>query len=191
MKKRSRMWVLPAKNTIQLKIALKFMRPPIWRRVILPDNYTLGNLHEVIQIVMGWHNGHMHRFEIDGVGYTSAQSADKMGWADERALFLSEVLKKPKQKFWYEYDFGDSWIHEITVEKIFPVESAHPGAICLAGRRACPPEDCGSYPGYEMLLEALNAPVKTDEQKELLEWIGEDYDPDFFDLDAVNGWLKA
>lgn len=188
---RSKIWVLPAKNMIQLKIALKFMRPPIWRRVVLPDNYTLGNLHEVIQIVMGWHDCHMHRFEMNGVNYTSAQSAEQMGWGDESTLFLSELLKKPKQKFWYEYDFGDSWIHEITVEKLVPAESAHPTAVCVTGKRACPPEDCGSYPGYGMLLEALNAPVKTEEQEEMLEWIGDDFDPEQFDPDAVNRRLKG
>ncbi len=187
----TKMWFPPAKNAIQLKIALKYMRPAIWRRVVLPDNYTLGNLHEVIQIVMGWHNGHMHRFEIGGRSYTSAEAYDEMDMEDESMVLLGGLLNKEKQKFLYEYDFGDSWIHEITVEKIFPVESQKQGALCLSGKRACPPEDCGSYPGYEALLEALAAPEKDDEQKSLLEWMGGDYDPDYFDLVAVNIRLKG
>jgi hypothetical protein len=188
---RRKVWMLAAVNAIQLKIAIKYMRPAIWRRVVLPDHFTLADLHEVIQITMGWQNCHMHRFEIDDISYTSAQAMGGMDMKDESKVLLRSFAKKLKQKFFYEYDFGDSWIHEITVEKIVPIDSQPDTPVCLAGKRACPPEDCGSYPGYDMLLEALSAPVKTDEQKEMLEWIGDDFDPDHFDLDAVNRWLKG
>lgn len=192
-RKRTKMRFPPAGNAIQFKIALAYISPSIWRQVVLPDNCTLGNLHEVIQIVMGWHNCHMHRFEIDGVSYTSAQMAeeDEMGMEDESTVFLSRIVKEPKQKFLYEYDFGDSWFHEITVEKIFPADAPHKNPVCLAGKRACPPEDCGSYPGYEELLKALKAKRKTADQKDMLEWLGEDYDPEHFDLDAVNRILMG
>jgi len=182
-----------AKNIFQLKIALDFIEPKIWRRVTVPDNVILGELHHIIQIAMGWHNCHLHRFEIGGINYTFGDAAPEMNMEDEDAVFLRDVLKQEQQTFLYEYDFGDSWFHRIVVEKITPAEAANSSPVCLAGERACPPEDCGSYPGYEEILFALNAADPDEEQESLLEWLeglcGE-YDPEHFDPDAVNKVYK-
>jgi hypothetical protein len=187
------MWVPPAQSAIQFKVALKYIRPPIWRRVLLPDNFTLGQLHEVIQVTMGWYNCHMHSFRIGGVYYTSqsASEMEDMDMKNEATVFLSRVVGKLRQKFIYEYDFGDSWLHDVTVEKIVPFDPQAQYPVCLDGARACPPEDCGSFPGYMHILEALKAPKKTAEQKELLEWLEDGYDPEQFDLAAMNRRLAG
>ena len=185
--------ISPAKKAIQFKVSLQYIRPPIWRRVVLPDNFTLGQLHDVIQVTMGWQNCHLHAFRLGDVHYTSQQESEmgEMDMENEETAFLSRVVTRPKQKFIYEYDFGDSWLHEIVVEKILPLDPQAKCPVCLGGERACPPEDCGSFPGYCDILEALKAPKKTKEQQELLEWLEEGYDPECFDLDAVNKRLAG
>ena len=189
------MWVPPAEKAIQFKVALKYIRPPIWRRVVLPDNFTLADLHGVIQASMGWYNCHMHAFRIGGVEYTSASACgmddmDELEMQNEETVLLRQVVRRARQTFSYEYDFGDSWAHEITVEKRLPIDPNATYPLCLAGKRACPPEDCGSFPGYADILEALAADKKTEEQEELLEWV-EDFDPERFDLEAVNKRLTG
>jgi hypothetical protein len=188
-------WGPKPENAIQFKVTLRCIRPPIWRRLVLPDNCTLANLHDVIQVAMGWHDSHMHTFKIAGVYYTSKQMCEMedMGMdmeRDDRAL-LRDVAGRTKQKFMYEYDPGDSWEHDVVVEKMLPFDPQAKYPVCLDGARACPPEDCGSFPGYMDILEALKAPKKTAEQKELLEWVGDDYNPERFDLEAVNRRLAG
>ena len=193
-KRRSKgMWVLRAEKAIQFKVALKYIRPPIWRRLVLPDNSTLGDLHFVVQIAMGWQDCHMHAFHLGDVYYTSQQASEngEMKMENEETVFLSRVAIRPKQKLIYEYDFGDSWLHDIVVEKMLPFDPRAKYPMCLGGARACPPEDCGSFPGYMSVLAALRAPKKTEEQKELLEWLGDGYDPEYFDLDTVNRRLAG
>jgi hypothetical protein len=180
----------PAEQAIQLKMVLQYIRPPIWRRVLVPDHYTLAHVHYVIQIAMGWTNSHLHEFEIDGerYGYAGPDEFDgemESDANDESIVFLSRLALKPKRKFSYTYDFGDGWEHDITVEKLLPFDPQASYPVCLGGARACPPEDCGSYPGYESILHALRADPPTQGQKELLEWLGS-YDPERFSVDAVN-----
>lgn len=186
-------WVPSAEKAIQFKVALRYIRPPIWRRVVLPSNFTLGHLHDVIQIAMGWEDYHLHSFQFGNVHYTSQQASEmgEMDMENEEIVFLGRVVTRAKQKFIYEYDFGDSWLHEIVVEKIIPFDPQERYPICLAGARACPPEDCGSFPGYCDILKALKAPKKTDEQKKIMEWLGDGYDPERFDLEAVNRRLNG
>ena len=104
---------------------------------------------------------------------------------------LAEVVTRAKPKFIYEYDFMDSWEHEIVAEKLLPLDPAAKYPVCLGSARACPPEDCGSFPDYMDILKALSAKISTADQKELLEWVGAGYDPERFDLDAVNRRLQG
>jgi hypothetical protein len=192
-----RIWVPPAENILQLKVTLRYIQPPIWRRIAVPDNFTLGDLHYVIQTAMGWHNCHLHGFRIGKVNYeVGSPGADfglPMGHGEpaprEDEVFLSKVFQRKGQRGLYEYDFGDGWLHEILVEKIIPASTPHPAPVCLAGKRACPPEDCGSYPGYANVLRVLKS-AETDDDREFREWVGE-YDPEHFDMDAVNRQLRG
>ncbi len=169
----------------QLKITLKGIRPPIWRRVLTPGNITLAKLHAIIQAAMGWSDAHLHQFTIAGIDYGVPDPEYGGDVKSERRARLNQLVAAPKAKFEYWYDFGDDWRHEILVEKILPAESAVRYPVCLTGKRACPPEDCGGIWGYEEFLAAMADPANA-QHEELREWIGGDFDPEAFDLAGVN-----
>jgi hypothetical protein len=173
----------------QLKITLKGSRPPIWRRVLVADDTTLAKLNHIIQIAMGWTNSHLHDFTIQGQRYSEPSPDDWEPVKDERRYKLSQLVTGAKFKFVYQYDFGDSWDHEILVEKILPPEPGAHYPVCATGKRACPPEDAGGVWGYATFLEAINDPSH-EEHEMYLEWIGGGFDPEAFNLDAVNAWLR-
>lgn len=172
----------------QLKITLLGLEPPIWRRIAVPSDFTLGDLHHVIEFAMPWDGGHLHEFRIGKVAY----SDPRMGLddiEDEWEAPLSEVLPRARRKFRYLYDFGDSWEHELQVEAIGPpdAETAYPAI--LAGERAGPPEDCGGVWGYADLLEILADPSHP-EYEERMEWQGGPIDPEAFDLKKATAELQ-
>ncbi len=184
-------WIPPAKNMFQFKITLKYIRPPIWRRLLVPDNLSLGELHQIIQVTMGWTNSHLHAFHIGLLEYGRAGDDEEVGSsvADEDSTLLKHLSLIKGKKFTYDYDFGDGWVHEIRVEKVQPAGDLHPRPSCLGGERACPPEDCGGVPGYENVLRVLKR-ARTKDDREFKEWIG-DYDPESFDVDNVNEFLRG
>jgi hypothetical protein len=155
----------PAKTVdtvFQFKITLVGTKPPIWRRVQTKDG-TLGVLHDIIQTAMGWENYHMHQFIIDGVRYGPPSPDDSdfgLEMEDESNVRLSQLLPKTGKpfRFKYEYDFGDSWEHEILFEGYRPVKQGMMYPVCQEGARACPPEDVGGVWGFEVFLEALADP---------------------------------
>lgn len=175
-------------SVYQLKVSLREITPLIWRRVQVPGDLTLAKLHRVLQIVMGWTNSHLHKFSIGGVDYAEPDPDGFMNFQSDRRSRLNNVVRA-KQKFEYEYDFGDGWVHDLVVEKTLEPEADIFYPICLAGERACPPEDCGGIWGYEKFLEAIMDPAN-EEHEEMLTWIGGSFDPETFDLDAVNRSLR-
>ena len=142
-----------AAPSYQLQVLLKGSQPPIWRRLQVPGSGTLGWFHAVLQVAMGWTNSHLHQFICGEHMYPDAEAQLEQYEGDppvldERNFTLAELLPEVHQGLVYEYDFGDSWEHIVTVEKILPVDASTPaGAVCLAGSRACPPEDCGGIGG--------------------------------------------
>ena len=182
----------PAKTVYQLKITLREVSPPVWRRVLVKSDITLAKLHRIIQVVMGWHNSHLHEFETpygerygDATGYRG--ESDTRMHSEKRAK-LGDVLTGEKQRLVYSYDFGDNWEHDIVLEKILPAEPGQRYPHCAKGKRAAPPEDVGGPPGYDIFLEALADPSH-EEHRTYTEWIGGKFDPELFDLDAVNAAL--
>jgi len=173
----------------QLKITLKDFRPPIWRRVLVPGNFNLYQLHWVVQAAMGWSDSHLHQFIIGGDYYGLPSPDDWEPMQDERRFTLSRMASSPKDKFVYEYDFGDSWEHEVVVEKILPPEPGVKYPLCVTGKGACPPEDVGGVWGYAEFLEAIRDPNHA-EHDEYLEWVGGEFDPHAFDIEAVNRALR-
>jgi hypothetical protein len=179
-----------ANRVFQLKITLNNVKPPIWRRVQVRD-CTLATFHEIIQIGMGWLDGHLHVFEID-----DKQFGDLDQWEDEpdvhdsRKLKLSQLVDDGLMRMRYIYDMGDGWGHTIEIEKMLDAEPGVEYSRCIAGERACPPEDCGGPRGYADLLEALNDP-KHERHAELKEWLGRPFDAEAFDLEDVNGALAC
>ena len=144
----------------QLRIVLEGPAPEIWRRLVVPADATLGWLHAVLQISMGWTNSHLHQFRCGGKHISDPkfeleQFDDSPRVIDEGKIRLNDLVTVSGESFTYEYDFGDSWNHLITVEDFLDPSVAIAGkAVCIDGERACPPEDCGGEPGYAALLEA-------------------------------------
>lgn len=177
----------------QLKITLVRSKPAIWRRVVTPANIKLDRLHRVIQCVMPWTDSHLHQFIVGRI-YYSLLNPEFDEWGankplNEKRYTLADLAPAAKSKFAYEYDFGDSWHHQVLVEKILPPDGSIKHAICLAGANACPPEDCGGIFGYYNLLQAVADPKHPD-HVDLTEWLGGPWDSSALDLDAVNEDLK-
>jgi hypothetical protein len=178
------------KTIYQLKIALAETRPPIWRRVQTQD-CNLTKLHMVIQRAMGWYGGHLWAFDIDGEQYGENPWGDSdMDMLSSRSIKLSQLVDEGVKKFRYTYDFGDNWEHVVTVEKTLDADPTAKYPRCTAGKRACPPEDCGGPWSYDEFLVAISDP-KHKEHKELLEWVGGEFDSEKFDLSEVNQQLAA
>ncbi len=169
----------------QLKVTLANIRPPIWRRLQVRGDISLFRLHEILQRAMPWTDSHMHQFIVGRTYYGRADSQLRMEILSDRSNTLAEVAPAPRRRFIYEYDFGDSWEHEIVVEKILPSDAPARCPECLAGERACPPDDCGGFPGYEHLLKVLGD-SKHPDHEEMREWLGRLFDPEAFDLVSVN-----
>ena len=178
----------------QLKIELIGTEPSIWRRLLVRGDMNLGLLHAVIQAAMGWTNSHLHQFTIGNVRYSDPRmdqdmEPDQTPDRDEGKTALIEAVPQEKAELVYEYDFGDSWEHLITVEKIHAPDAAPKGfAKCLDGSRACPPDDCGGVDGYANLLEIIKDP-KHEEYESMMEWLGGRFDPEAFDIKKVNKYL--
>jgi hypothetical protein len=175
----------------QLKVTLAGIRPPIWRRIQVPSDITLARLHHIIQASMGWMGGHLHQFDVGGVVYgdPSLNDDDLDDVVNERTARLARVAPAPKDRLRYLYDFGDSWDHNIAVEAVLPPEPGRRYPVCLTGKRACPPEDCGGAWGYADLLTAIADPSHP-EHATLVTWLGGPVDPEAFNLDAVNQRLS-
>jgi hypothetical protein len=185
----------------QFKIQLSdIQKPPVWRRVIVPENISFDEFHQIIQAAFGWENCHMYQFSkqdrglypIYKIPYDDDGYFDEGMAEDSTAAKISDVFTTPGQKFTYTYDFGDSWMHQILLEKITDEKIMIP--MCTAGKGACPPEDCGGIPGYYNLLETLDDPKHPD-HKEMRKWLGlrkgEQWDVNAFDINAVNDRLKS
>ena len=168
-------------SVYRLKITLRGTKPPIWRRIDVPDSARLDHLNLMIQAAMGWTNSHLHEFSIADERFGMRHDDFESDCADEKNHRLGELIQREKSKFGFIYDFGDGWEHDIVVEKISPPEPGVKYPRCTAGARACPPEDCGGPWGYLEFLSAIGDP-KHEEHESMLEWIGGQFDPEAFDV---------
>ncbi len=175
----------------QIKITIADIEPAIWRRLQVPSDTTLAELHEIIQAAFGWWNYHLHQYVVDRqhFGVPDPEYADELPpMVHEKGVALRDIVGAAK--ITYEYDFGDSWEHRIEIESVAVVpESGITYPICIAGARARPPEDCGGTSGYESMLEILADP-EHEEYRQTKTWVGRKYDPEKLDLVAVSRALK-
>lgn len=182
--------VLP--EIYQLKVTLLGTSPPIWRRLLVSADLTLAQLHDVLQAAMGWQECHMHEFSAGSRHFGRPNPEDRfMGMPpveNERTVRLSSVLGRVGAKAVYTYDFGDSWEHGIVLEKRLCADPTTAYPVCTGGELACPPEDCGGVGGFYDLLDALRDRAH-EQHNEMNDWVGDDYDPDAFSIDAVNRML--
>ncbi|MSU48385.1 MAG: plasmid pRiA4b ORF-3 family protein [Opitutus sp.] len=178
----------------QLKVVLLGSEPPVWRRLHVSGDARLDWLHAVLQVAMGWTNSHLHQFNVGGTCYSDtrphfAESENDPKILEERKFTLRQIAPRAQDAFRYEYDFGDSWEHEITVEKILPHSAPASPAHCLEGARACPPENCGGVHGYDDLLKILKN-REHPEHKSMKAWLGRPFDAATFDVENTNLWLR-
>jgi len=178
-------------RTYQIKVTLQGSRPPIWRRLLVPGSIALDKLHDVLQAAIGWDSAHLHRFNVHGEHYgVFFDDGFNEGQIDETGLRLNQVLVRQKDNMVYEYDFGDRWTHKIILEKIVDPADGLTIPRCVAGARACPPEDCGGIWGYAELLKVLRDPTDAG-HKRMFDWVGEGFDPEGFSMAEINERLEA
>jgi hypothetical protein len=181
------------RSVYQIKVVLLHSRPPIWRRLQIESNVTLDRLHDTLQMMMGWTNSHLHGFRVPQPSQRGTRRRLlPIERGDEKATRLDALLRRPNDWLVYDYDFGDSWEHEVLLEAIRPRPSSTRLPMVLAGRGACPPEDVGGLSGYYHFLKVIKDPNHP-EHKDMLEWAGKDFDPAAFDVQDANrtfhgGW---
>jgi hypothetical protein len=189
----------PPASVHVITVTLEGVEPPIWRRVEVASDLSLRDLSDVVQGAMGWAGYHLYGFEIGGVEY---RETDDDGWLDHEdpGVSIGEVAGRPGAELRYVYDFGDDWAHGLVVESVGEPEAGATYPRCVAGARACPPEDCGGVSGYHAMVEALGSIPAGDAEAadvpDMLEagewraWAG-DFDPERFDVDETNRRLDA
>jgi hypothetical protein len=177
----------------QFKITLKEIEPVIWRRIVVPATYSFWDLHVAIQDSMGWLDSHLHVFRIDN---PRTGKIDEIGIPDDDPfedelvllpgweLSIVDYFIQPGDRAGYEYDFGDSWEHEVVLEGILLKGTKTKYPKCTGGARACPPEDCGGVHGYQEMLKIVRN-RSHEEHKSTMEWLGGKYDPKTFDPDSI------
>ena len=173
----------------QFKLVLVGVEPPIWRRIQVPEAYSFWDLHVALQDAMGWLDYHLHVFRVATRG---AGEVEQIGIPDDDPfegdkptlpgweIPITRHFLRSGTAVQYEYDFGDGWEHELTLEAILPRQAGRKYPFCIDGARACPPEDCGGVPGYENLLAVIQDPTH-EEYESTLEWLGGRFEPDRFD----------
>lgn len=186
-------------SAYQLRVTLLETHPPIWRRIVVPPNASAEFLHSVIQTSMGWTDSHLHQFILGKrpnyvyVGLPDPDFERDVPTLDSSHFTIRELMARSGGKVAYEYDFGDSWEHEVRLEREIPVEPGMQLPACLDGARACPPEDCGGVGGYEDIVKMLQDPKfepRNGPRDELMQWVGPDFDPEAFDVGIVNALLS-
>jgi hypothetical protein len=174
----------------ELHVELEDIQPRIWRKILVPGSIKLTKLHDLLQLVMGWNNSHLHSFQF-GKRVFSGRPAEleDLNMLDGSRYTLEAVLDDLLSEFIYDYDFGDSWRHLIQPKLVSKPSSEWFYPLCIAGERAAPPDDVGGTPGYLEFLNAIGNPQHP-EHEDMLIWIGGAFDPEGFDLNAINRTLR-
>jgi len=176
-------------NIYQIKMTLEGSKPPIWRRILIEDNIRLDALHRVLNATMGWCDCHLWSFETGWESYGPKDPNWDDDFIDAKKHKLNQLLSEEGQKIQYVYDFGDDWRHLLTLEKILPKEKGQKYPQCIKGKGNCPPEDCGGIWGFAELLKVIKD-KKHPEHDDMMEWLDEEYDPQYFDLEEINQRLR-
>lgn len=180
----------PSSGIFQLRVELREVSPPVWRRLLVPSNISLAELHVTLNETMGWTNSHLHQFVLRDRTFGDPESDEdgELELEDEGKVRLEDLLGVG-QSLNYEYDLGDGWQHTVKVEKALGRDEHRSYPLCIGGARACPPEDCGGPMGYERLLNVLEN-EDDDEHNDTLQWLGGFFDPEGFDVNRTNVALR-
>jgi hypothetical protein len=172
-----------------LKVSLREVEPSVWRRIVVPSETKLPKFARWLEAAMGWEGYHLHSFGIAGLRF-GAPDEDADDLIDERRVTVKQVLPRVGSTLQWDYDFGDGWEHEVVVEAIEEPSASVRYPVCLAGARACPPEDCGGPSGYEELLAVLADPTHP-EYEQLRGWAPPGFDAGRFDMVAANQRMRV
>jgi hypothetical protein len=190
-----------ARVILQLRAVLRGVSPLIWRRLLVPSDTSIAQLHEILQVAFGWEDMHLHRFDIRGREYGLNREGSLFFDTDARKVRIGELQLRRMERFTYEYDFGDNWIHDIRIEATLSIDPAKHYPVCVGGKCSAPPEDCGG-PGVFMenrwRYKAMGSGESRAELEDFIddvddeEWeIARQYHPDRFDRRAINRALVA
>ncbi len=179
----------PHSDTILvLKISLDGSLPLIWRRILVPSSYTLGELHDVIQAVMPWEDRHCHDFLVGKTHYGDPDT-EATDLRDNESINLREVFKGRRRTVRYTYDYGDAWAHTVRLEQTIAPDPNTEYPICTDGANACPPEDSGGLTDHYARLAILRDPLHADHSA-VRAWLPENFDPAHFDVKDANERLR-
>ena len=178
----------PGQSVFQLRIQLEDVRPIVWRRLLVPGAVHLPKFADMLCAAMGWQNYHLHAFRVGDALYGMHADEYPENEIDEKGLSVLQVFRD-ERRFFFDYDFGDGWEHEVVVEDLSWSHFGLKFAVCIDGQNACPPEDVGGIPGYEEFLEAISNPDH-EEFDHYVAWAGGYFDPAVFDLAAANAALQ-
>jgi hypothetical protein len=188
-------------NAVQIRVSLDGVEPAIYRRLVVPFDTTLAQLHHILQAAMGWTDAHFHQFEIGGLRFGDPELLnqdmpdDFQPALDSRSVRLRNFYfdHGGEVSFVYLYDFGDGWRHRVTLEKELAVKPAPKTATCIEGARCCPPEDVGGTHGYFEFLRVLLSPEadELEEQRQLKRWCGGGFNPEQFDVTSTDKAVRA
>ena len=157
----------------QLKVVLRGVSPMIWRRLLVRSDSTIADLHATLQLAMGWSDEHLHRFVIHGKNYGSSRIGG-LGFSDDpHRVHLADFGFRRRERFLYAYDFGDGWHHDLRVEAIHASDPQRRYPLCIGGRRAAPPEDCGGPWAFLELRQRYSVVAVT---RRLAEILGDVFD---------------
>ena len=181
----------------QIKVLLEGTKPTVYRTIEIPENATFFDLHMVIQIAFNWYDAHLHEFRKENLLISDPEFYDDVMYefedeklVNENKIQISEILQSPKDKIKYLYDFGDSWEHSVTLEKITDAIDGVEYPRCIRGKRCTPPEDVGGVWGFEEFKEAMADPHH-EEHESYKEWYGGDFDSEFVDFEDINEQFQA
>lgn len=187
---------LKSARIIEMYIELEPTEPRVWRRFLVQDLLSMYQLHEIIQVTMGWMHSHLFMFRTKKLVIAEPSPDDdwhNVEFKEARKTRIANVFKNPGDSLIYEYDFGDSWEHKLRFERVVSEDEVmFEVPRCIGGANACPPEDCGSFPGFDHLKKVISDP-ENEEYEGMIQWLDQyypDYDPKEFSLGAVNKILK-
>ena len=181
-------------NAARVYVELQGIKPKVWRRLLVPADWTLTQLHHGLQAAFGWCDAHLHEFDIGGLRYGDVDVLTDGAFEDDPKVFDASAVRlrdfRAEAAFYYTYDFGDNWRHWVKIEERLSLTKAPAHAECAGGAGARPPEDVGGTSGYERFLEILADPDEP-EHRETKRWCGGHFDPAWCDVAIVSKDLRS
>ncbi|SJM93185.1 conserved hypothetical protein [Crenothrix polyspora] len=188
-------------HVYQLKVWIQDISPMVWRRLLVRSDSTIADLHYIIQISMGWNDDHLNRFHIHGKDFGVYHDGGTNFDDNPEQVLLSVFCFRTRERFLYEYDFGDAWLHEVRVEKCLPLDPKQTYPLCIDGKHAAPPEDFGGALVYMQMRHELKYRAvfgddgRHDDFDDQDDWESENlayqaFDPDQFSRRNVNIRLR-